>query len=40
MPEGDWFDYLLMFGEALLIAFGPYLLILAGLVWLALRHFG
>lgn len=38
MPEGTWLEYLWLFLKIGLVAFGPYLLIAAGSIWLLVRH--
>lgn len=40
MPEFSTWEWLWLGLKIGVLAFGPYLLILAGLIWLALRHFG
>lgn len=40
MPDFSTWGWIWVGIQVFVYAFGPYLLILAGLVWLALRHFG
>lgn len=40
MPDFSTWEWLWLGLKIGVLAFVPYLLILAGLIWLALRHFG